>query len=187
MQSLSNAQYLIQLAGNVTNTVDLFTAGASFSCTHSASITNGVTAEKFNVVYTRKGKIAIGASVSIDLIGSVTDVYGDTVNMDALKVLIIKNTSDDNGSTAAITVSTDGIGFISDPSATLNLPAYSSLCLSNLNAGWTLTDESADTITLTNADTENGAWFELIVAGIVTGVSSSSSSSLSSLSSSSSS
>jgi hypothetical protein len=186
MQSLSNAQYLIQLAGSVTDTVDLFTAGATFSCTQSTNITNGTTAEKVNIVYTRKGKIAIGGSVSIDLIGSVTDVYGDTVNMDALKILIVKNTSSDNGSTAAITLSTDGIGFISDSGATLNIPAYSAISLSNLNAGWTLTDESADTITLTNADAQNGAWFELIVAGVVTSVSSSSSSSLSSLSSSSS-
>lgn len=185
-QNVSSALVLAQITGTVTDTFDLMSPTATFEILKSQALTNGTGNDQINYVWSDAHKIAIGGSKTYDLSGSDTGPHGNTLALTTLKVLAVRNVSPDNSSTAQVSITTNGIGFMTGTTPSIKVPAGDVLMMTNLRAGWTITNTSADTITVTNDDSFNGAWIEFMVAGVVTDESSSSSS-LSSLSSSSSS
>ena len=184
---MSSARLSISVNGSVTQGYSLNNVSASFAISKDQNISNGSGNNALNTEFAADGKINAGGSVTFDISGTETGLFADTITMNYLKVLCVKNVSPDNGSEAQISISTNGIGFVADSSDIIRCPAGDVTLLTNLRGtGWTVTGASADTITLTNDDSGTGAWYEILLLGVTTEASSSSSS-LSSLSSSSSS
>lgn len=68
------------------------TMAKAFTEQQVMNLTDGTGANKADLIYTKKTTIGAGASTNYDLIGTLTDIFGDTINMVALKVIFFKNT-----------------------------------------------------------------------------------------------
>jgi hypothetical protein len=168
---------------------DLMTPEAQVSISNSLTPSDGEGTDQFNYAWADKGQLAASGTVTIDLIGSETGPFGNTMNLSKLKYIQVNNTSDDRSTPtdSEISVSTNGIGFLSGTTPKAHIDSGGCFINAAFRNGWTLTNGSADTITITNEDTEHAATYELVVLGVETNASSSSSSSSEALNSSSSS
>jgi hypothetical protein len=160
----------------VTTAYPLFTPEIPFSISQNETLSFGEGSDAITTVWAAKNNLGKSATRTYDLTEGITDVAGASLAFNTIKVLVLKNISDQFGSAAEITLSTNGIGFLSGTTPAISVPAGSSIMLSNLGSGWTINNGSADTLVLTNLDSGNGAWFELMVAGVIIDESSSSSS-----------
>ena len=79
-----------------TKAVDLSTLSDPLSLSRGVELTNGTGANQADTVWHDTRTLADGANETLDLHdGSLTDVFGDAVTIDELKVLYIKNNSTD--------------------------------------------------------------------------------------------
>jgi len=176
-QNIVSSILQVTLSGTVSDTFDLMNPQSTFSINENQSITNGADTNEGNFVFSDLGTIAASGSVTIDLKGSLVDIFGNTVDMDILKVIIVRNTSDQQTGgaiTSNLTVATNGIGFLTGTTPLVHVGPGSVFCASDLADGWTLAAGSADTVTIANTNTEAHAAYEFMVMGIITEESSSS-------------
>jgi len=171
-QNVTSASLRVTLSGTVTDTFDLWTPESSFTINQDSSLTNGEGSGEINFVWSKSGSMGASGANTIDLNGTEVDIYGNTLALDSLKVLIVRNTSTTGSS---LTITTNGIGFVS-AGASVPLGAGDPFVTSNLTTGWAITAGSADTITITNDNAGNSASYEIMVAGVKIDASSSSSS-----------
>ena len=177
--SINTSQYIVSLSGTINDTFDLMTPTANYDLTLTQTITNGTGENQGNIVYSDSGDISASGSVTIDLISTVTDVYNHQLNMSELKLIEIRNTSDQEtgGATSSIIkVETNGIGFLTGTNEYLTIGPGSAFTTSSLVSGWSLSAGSADTITITNQNASAHAAYEIMVMGVQSNESSSSSS-----------
>lgn len=165
---------------------DLADPTASLDLSLQDTLTDGRGSDEGNMAYWDSGSIAAGGNQDFDLVGSLTTAFGDTVNFDRVKGVIVKNTgtAGSNGDIRVVgqtfsswisaasdyvTVKPGGVMMFFAPGAT----AY------DVSAG-------SDTLRLTNASGSLTATYQIAVIGTEIDSSSSSSSESSSSESSSS-
>ena len=94
----------------VRNTFDLVSTDQSTQIlkNFTDSLTHGTGADQVNQVWSDDGQVAIGVVTQIDLVGSLTDYYGNTISFTTIKGMLIHN----NDATATLWVGggTDGAG-----------------------------------------------------------------------------
>lgn len=153
------------------------------------SLTNGRGEDNGNLLWFDSGSIAASGSQAIDLVGSLTTAYGDTVNFDKIKGIMVVNTSTTNGSQINV-VDTSGMYSVAAGDGVKLIPGSNGNSFMYIYTpdatAWDIA-AGTDTLTLTNADASNAATYQIAVIGVEIDSSSSSSSSSSSDSSSSSS
>ena len=60
----------------------------------SDSLTNGRAVDQGNALWFDSGTLAASASQDYDFVASLINAFGDTLNLDLIKGIIVKNTSD---------------------------------------------------------------------------------------------
>ena len=84
----------LTLTCTATKTADLSgTPSSTPSLTLSDTLADGTAADQANIVYFDSGTMIADADLSLDLSGTLSDVYGDTITALRVKAIAIKNTS----------------------------------------------------------------------------------------------
>ena len=178
-QNIESSLYTVTLSGTVSDTFALMVPQSTFNISQNTSIANGTGDDEGNFVWSTEGTIPAGGSVTIDLKGTNKDIFCNDVDMDVLKIIVVRNTSDSETGgavTSKINVTTNGIGFLTGTAPTVHIGSGSVFTTSNLKDGWTLTAGSADTITITNENANAHAAYQAMFLGYIEDASSSSSS-----------
>lgn len=144
------------------------------SWAYSVSLANGTAVNQADLIYVATGTIAASGTLNLDLAGTLTDMFGNTITMARVKVIYVNLTTDTSATslkvgghataglanwiTSAGTFGTDqpavvvrngGVLFLSAPDAT----AYA------------VTATTADILKLTNLDGANTATYKLAIVG----------------------
>jgi len=178
-QNIVDSLLTVTLSGTVSDTFALMNPQSDFAITTAQDIANGSATNQGNFVWSGKGSIPASGSITIDLKGSNKDIFCNNVDIDVLKILLVNNTSDQETGGAVssiVNISTNGIGFLTGAGAAIRIGPGSPFMVSDLDNGWTLTEGSADTFTITNENANAHASYEFMVLGYIEDASSSSSS-----------
>jgi len=128
-----------------------------------------------NTVYSSSNAIAASGSLSIDLAGSLTDLYGDAAVFSSVySVLIVNHSGSPIGGQTATTADiaitgnflTTAFGASSSWPLKATSGKYSKL-LFDEPAGISITASTADTITITNSSATAIAYVDVIIVGAV--------------------
>lgn len=119
------------------------------------TLSSGTGTDEVNRLYVAEVEVSGAGSVTLDLAGSLTDVFGQTITLAKLKYLLIANMAADGTANAAdevITVgnATNPVPVFGTGSHVVVLPVNALLSL-YLPAGATVTGGSADELKLANA------------------------------------
>ena len=134
------------------------------------SIATGSGAGQANQSFLKEYTPAQSASTTIDLFGSITNAFGDTVSLLKIKALVIVNRSLTHsliiGGAASPIFS--GTNTITLPPA-VSAAAPSAMALLGSGAGWTVTNTSADALVLVDGGEDaNAGQFDVLVIGTQT-------------------
>ena len=167
---ITNISLTAKIATSFTKTVNTVVMSAAKTIEQITALTDGTGVGNADIIY-YDDTVAIGtsATVTLDLAGVLTDVFGDTVTMARLKAIIVKHKSTSSSSgvkvggnsggsaialfadlTDAPVVKPGGVFMQFDPSAV-------GLCV--------VTGGSADELELTNQDGSNAAEVEIMLIG----------------------
>jgi hypothetical protein len=81
------------IAGSHTSAIDLGTAEMPFNVSVAISLASGTGANQADKVWTDTRTLTTGATDSLDLAGTLTDVYGATITLARVKAILIKAAS----------------------------------------------------------------------------------------------
>lgn len=107
------------------------------------------TAQVADLVYHGNRTLGSGASETIDLFGSVTDAFGNTLSFARVKTITIENES--GSMTLTIGNAVSPIAIFDPATATVTVPPLGFLCLAGPLSGWPVTDATADGLKITNS------------------------------------
>lgn len=133
----------------------------------SKSLSHGTGAiNTADLIYAVQGTLAGAASVTIDLVGGVTDAFGNTITMARLKYLIVLLTTDTNSSGLTIGNATNPINLFSAPTATHTIGNGGVFVIGNSGAvGIPMVAATSDALKLLNADATVVATYQVIAIG----------------------
>ena len=166
----------MEIRGTATDTADMADTAprAVLLAQFIDSLTNGTGLDNANQVYADSGAIGAAATVDIDLAGTVTDVFGNTITFANIKAIFVKNTSTTGavinlggGSNAAGLNAFDTwiTSTAADGSEAIILPQNAAVLLWNpIAAGYVVTAGTIDLLSMTETATLVGA-YELMVVG----------------------
>lgn len=145
-------------------TLDIGTVGSQQSLSILTDFANGSAAGQIDQLAFDTGSIEASGSANIDLAGTLTDPAGDTITMSAVKAILVKNTSS-SGDGISVGGSFDTwLGASGD--LVKIMPGGALLVTNPTAAGYAVTADSGDTITLTNLDSEDAQTYEVLVLGV---------------------
>lgn len=142
------------------------------SFTYSKSLTNGTAADKADNIYLAQTTLAASGTVNLDLAGSVTDIYGNTITFARVKALYFELTTTTSasamtlgahGSAAALAGSGNLFGDTSDKVRIHNGGVF--LVASPGATAYPVTATTADILLMTNEDGSNIATYKLAIVG----------------------
>lgn len=163
--------------GNLTDTND---PKAVLPLQQNTTLTHGKTSGAANMMYFRSSFIAKSGTVDLDLLGTLTNQFGDTVNFDSVKLIQVNNLS--TTSTIRL-VGQSFASWLKGAADYVVVPPEGVVSISSPNTGYSVSAGS-DILRLQNTNASAVASYEISIVGVEID-SSSSSSSLSSESSSS--
>lgn len=162
--SLSLLVNEIRTAVDATGTLDL---GPSWLQNRRISFSDGATFSLKAYRNIRSG-VASSQTVTYDLLGSLTDTAGGTINFDDVLVLALLNTSASSLTTpiqVGPAASNGWLGFWADASDRSKVYADNGLLLLYAGLGATVTAGTADSISVITPGTGSGYAWELLVIG----------------------
>lgn len=125
-----------------------------------------------NVLHTVRVAIAASGSHSMDLVGTLKDLFGDAAAFATVSGILIMNHSDDpepiNGTAPAATDADchiDGNFITSRYGASTAIPLPAGCRFEHGPMSLAVTDTSADTITITNESSTVAAYVDVIITG----------------------
>lgn len=80
-------QYTYTKSDNLGNAVETATQS------NSSAYTTGDVANRVEIVYRAEVTVGAGGNVDVDIFGSVTDIFGDSVTMEVVRAMLIRNTA----------------------------------------------------------------------------------------------
>lgn len=134
----------------------------------SDRLDSGTGTNQCNKAYILKiSGLAPAGAQSIDMSGSLEDVFGDPVVLTKLRAILIHNTSDAESVVSAANVTVTGNFITSRLGASTSIPleAGDAFAMHAGKSGLTVTNTSADVITITNAHGSENAAVEIILLG----------------------
>ena len=123
-----------------------------------------------DVIYQNAGEIAAGATLELDLSGTLTDYWGETIELDRVHALYVRNaTVDADEGDSEIQVGGGLNCFVwwyADPSDVIEIQAGGALtAIQGEDAGWPVVAGTGDMLRLENLDSVNAASYEIVIIG----------------------
>lgn len=170
MASLSSATVYTRVAATLSKSLAVIGDKAlDIDKIFNRAIAAGSGVDQATKAYVGELSIAAAGNSSIDLSGSLEDIFGDAAVFTKVKALLIWNASSDQTSsptTAQVTVTGNFLTTVFGASSSWVLEAGDQMTGSWTRTGKTVTNSTADTITVTNNDGAQAAKVYVIVIGI---------------------
>lgn len=151
-----------------TNSLDLVEATAALSNRTSFSISDGPDENECEYMFSDTRTLGASASENLDPAtgGGLTDAFAAAIAMTKLKCIIVKASSENTNNVVVSRPGSNGIPFLSaagDSFAVLPGQMMVLTCFST--AGWTVTPDTGDLITITNSAGDTGVTYDIILLG----------------------
>ena len=156
------------------NVLDWANASNSSSFSYTKTLTNGTGANQADLIYIRSTTLAAGATLNLDLAGTLLDMYGNTITMARFKVLYFELLTTTTASSVTIgghaTVAV-GNWITATPDLDTAQPKIRVrnggcvLLVAPDATAYAVTATTDDTLTLVNADGANVATYRLVIIG----------------------
>ena len=139
------------IVATATKTRDTGTLTWPLNISDSLSLTTGNGANQVNEMFDDDRTLAASANEELDLSGTLTNAFGDTIAFTGVKALYIKNNSSVDTLTVGDAAATPWEPFFGATGETLQIPPGGMLLLTAPSAGgWPVTGGSADKLKITN-------------------------------------
>jgi len=154
---------------NFTEGLTLSTVMDSGKISYSKTLENGTGDNQADLIWHTEATIAASGTDTYDLTALTTTLYGTalTITFVAVKAIMIVNkstTAADDILIDATVVNAFTAPFNADASTKIEIPADSTLVLSNAMPGWTVTAGTGDILEIAN-DVANAITYDLIILG----------------------
>lgn len=137
------------------------------SSTISGSLTNGTGASQASILYAATSTIAASGTAVLDLYGSLTDVFGNTINTAKIKGIKITLNTDSAAASILVGGGTAPVaslwGTAGDQLRIRN--GYSFVLYGQDAGGYAVTATTADKLTITNEDASLTAYYTIVLYG----------------------
>lgn len=134
----------------------------------NGAYTHGTGLSQVNKIYEKQHSISASSSLTLDLAGSLTDDFGNTITMTAVKAIIIELKGSSGASSIQVGNATNPISSMwGGATNTMRILKEGILVLATTNAsGYAVTAGSADELKIANNDASNAATVNVVILGI---------------------
>ena len=168
MASTLSGTLAINAEFQLDNEGDLITASGSLSNRTSFGITNGVGADQCDQMFADTRTLAASASENLDPAtgGGLTDAFANAIAMAKLKCIIVKASEDNTNNVVLSRPASNGVPFFAAASDAIAVLPGQMVVLTNFSsAGWTVTADTGDLITITNSAGSTSVDYDIILIG----------------------
>ncbi len=157
----------LNIAANYLSAGDLSTAKDPLSVKKTFTFTNGEGADKAEVVFHDTRTLASSATEDLDLYGSLTDAFGNTMNFSKIKMIHVSAaTGNTNNVEVGGAASNQFLGIYKDASdiSVLRPGAWLAWCVPDAT-GMTVTSGTADLFKVANSGAGSSVSYNIVVIG----------------------
>lgn len=167
----------ITLSGTAQKSTDLSTTTDPLTITESLALTFGTGAGKADQRWHDRRLLAASASENLDLAGSLINAFGGTVTFANVKIIFVRNVSDETTTSPAHTATDAAIavgaaasnvfqGPFQDTTDAVNIAAGGVFLVGRADtSGWTVTASSGDMLKVANLDGADEAMYDIVIIG----------------------
>ena len=136
------------------STLDLSTSNDAMKVEQTEYLTDGTTANKADVIWHDTRSLNATSSEDLDMAGSLTDAFGNTVTFVDVKGIFIRNKTTTSTYELAVggASSNQFINWVGDSSDIVNIGAGGCLLLTAPVDGWAVTASTGDLLKINNAN-----------------------------------
>lgn len=156
----------IKLVANLTGTADLLTPTSPLEVTERFRWATGTGADQSDMMWTDRRTLAASATEDIDLAGSVTGHFGNTLTFARVKLLYVHASSANTNNVNVTRVATTGIPlFLADGDGLSVRPGGTFLVVAPDVTGYLVTATTDDTISFTNSAGSTSVTYDVVIIG----------------------
>ena len=165
--TIPDATLSVTLSGTAVDTFDLSTPSSGFTIANPLSYTNGTGVANAGQVYTKSSTLAASATLDLDLAGSLTDIYGDTVTFTSIVAMVLRNTSTNDAVISLGGADSAGMANIfANVNDKLNVRPGGVFAVGATDAtAYAVTATTADILRLTNVSGAEVVTYEIVILG----------------------
>lgn len=161
------ANLTAKLAGTLTGTPDLGSAGYSFALTKAIALSTGTGADQADLVWTDTRTIAASGTDDLDLAGSLTGMLGGTLTFARIRAIYVAAaTANTNNVLIGAAASNQFVGPFGASTHTLAVkPGGVALLANRDTTGWAVTAATADLLRIANSGSGTGVTYDIAIIG----------------------
>lgn len=153
----------------LSSSLDIGTGRHAVLYEDDTAFTNGTGANQANEMFTDQRTIAASSNEELDLAGSLTNAFGDTITFTSVKAIIVKAAAGNTNDVQVGGAASNGFAsFLGDASDIVVLKPGSVFCITNPNAtGYAVTASTGDLLKIANSSSGSTVTYDIIIIGEV--------------------
>jgi len=162
-----SAKILVNVSATDSNALDLGTGTIPYISNTTYTISDGTGANSAEAVFADQRTLTTGGNEDLDLAGSLTDGYGNTITFTKIKGIFVKNSAN-SGNAIEIGGATGNqfINWVGDGTDQVVVDEGGMFLLySPIAAGYAVTAGTGDLLRITNTATSANATYDIILIG----------------------
>ena len=156
----------IKVIATQVSSADLADATFPLNYSDSTSMATGTGASQSDLLFTDQRTIAASSTEDLDLSGSLSDAFGNTLAFVKVKAITVKAASANTNNVTVSPASANGfLGPFADASDLLAIPPGGFITLTAPVSGWTVTASTGDLLTIANSGAGTEVVYDVIIIG----------------------
>ena len=155
-----------KIAATQTAASDLGTSSFPLAYSESNSLANGTAASQADLLFSDTRTLSASGTEDLDLSGSLSDAFGNTLAFVKVKSILIVASSDNTNDVQVEPAAANGfLGPFAAVGDQLDIPPGGSIMLNAPVNGWTVTAGSGDLLTITNSAGTTSVEYDIVIVG----------------------
>jgi hypothetical protein len=156
----------VQVDATLTSALDLATATVPLSYRQRLTLASGTAADQADLVFHDTRTIAASSDEDLDLAGSLTDAFGDTLTFVELKGVVVSAATGNTNNVVVSRPAANGVPLFSAAEDALPLPPGAVFAWFNPgDGGVTVTAGTGDLINVANSGAGTSVTYDVIIIG----------------------
>lgn len=145
--------------------LDLGQASQSVNLSRVIQLVNGTGEGQANANFTDQRSVGASSSDDLELVGGLNDVFGNSLSFTRINAIAVVADAD-NGDTIELSGDLAELFAGTDPAIVIRPGGFVLLACPD-DTGYAVTDTTAETLSISNNDTEASASYEIVLVGSV--------------------
>lgn len=162
------ATIAVSILGWLTSVLDMETGKSEFNINALTTFTDGDADDKASKIFSDERTLSASASEELDLSGSLTDIYGNTLTLTKVKAILViaddGNTNDVQVGGSASNGFDAWIGAAGDYVSVK--PGGCMLIVAPKSAGYAVTAGTGDLLKIANSSSGTGVTYKIVIIGV---------------------